>query len=560
MTTTRWDHHALTLIPTELPAVDLSADHGEVFTRRWVVEMILDLAGYTADRDLTQLRLVEPSCGQGAFLAVVAERVAVSALQHGRQTADLLDAVRAFDLLGPHVETAKAVVTATLINHGIDSPGAHTIAEAWVHEDDFLLMDFEPHAVDVVVGNPPYIRLEDVPAARSAAYRRTWQTMGGRADIFVGFFERGLRSLRSDGKLAFICADRWMRNQYGRDLRELIVRRFAVDVVVSMHDVDAFEDEVSAYPAVTVISNKTQSAVLVADTTARFGATQARDLVAYARGDVGEPPQSDAYKVASLPHWFEGSTSWPQGSPERLAMLEYLTDKFPALEDRRTGTKVGIGVATGADKTFIVKDPPDVEPDRLLPMAMVRDLATGKLKWSGHYLISPWQEDGLVSLNEYPRLAAYYLAKQDALKRRHVASKNAVGWYRTIDRVDVSLTARPKLLIPDMRMSIHPVLDEGQTYPHHNLYHVTSERWDLRVLGGLLLSHVANAFVEAYAVKMRGGTLRFQAQYLRRIRVPELASVSAEDADALAQAFDRRDVEAATAVALRLYGLDHLPE
>lgn len=111
-----------------------------------------------------------------------------------------------------------------------------------------------------------------------------------------------------------------------------------------------------------------------------------------------------------------------------------------------------------------------------------------------------------------------------------------------------------------MRASIHPVLDDGQTYPHHNLHHVTSTAWDLRVLGGLLLSGVANAFVETYAVKMRGGTLRFQAQYLRRIRVPRPADVSTADAEALALAFDRRDVPAATATALRPYGLDHLPE
>jgi len=111
-----------------------------------------------------------------------------------------------------------------------------------------------------------------------------------------------------------------------------------------------------------------------------------------------------------------------------------------------------------------------------------------------------------------------------------------------------------------MRMTMHPVLDEGKTYPHHNLYFVTSGRWDLTVLGGLLLSRVATAFVEAYCVKMRGGTLRFQAQYLRRIRVPDLTGVSARDADALADAFEHRDVNTATAIALRLYRLDTLPE
>jgi hypothetical protein len=82
----------------------------------------------------------------------------------------------------------------------------------------------------------------------------------------------------------------------------------------------------------------------------------------------------------------------------------------------------------------------------------------------------------------------------------------------------------------------------------------------MRVLGGLLLSKVAEAFVSAYGVKMRGGTLRFQAQYLRRIRVPRPDAIGLADRAALAQAFDRRDVEAATRAALNAYGLAELPE
>ena len=49
------------------------------------------------------------------------------------------------------------------------------------------------------------------------------------------------------------------------------------------------------------------------------------------------------------------------------------------------------------------------------------------------------------------------------------------------------------------------------------------------MLGGLLLSDVANLFVGAYCVRMRGGCYRFQAQYLRRIRVPDAGSVRASD-------------------------------
>ena len=107
-----------------------------------------------------------------------------------------------------------------------------------------------------------------------------------------------------------------------------------------------------------------------------------------------------------------------------------------------------------------------------------------------------------------------------------------------------------------MKLTVHPVLDEGGLYPHHNLYYIVSEAWDLRVLGGLLLSRVAQIFIEAYAVKMRGGTLRFQAQYLRRLRVPRPEIISDRDRALLAQAFDERDSAAATIVAARVYGID----
>src|SRR5688500_12493949 len=74
---------------TQLALLDLSellldtvtaddTNHGEVFTRRWVVDLILDLVGYTADRDLADLRALEPACGHGAFLLPMVQRLVAS--------------------------------------------------------------------------------------------------------------------------------------------------------------------------------------------------------------------------------------------------------------------------------------------------------------------------------------------------------------------------------------------------------------------------------------------------------------------------------------------------
>lgn len=556
------------LLPDEAHAASIAAsaeeghDYGSVFTRRWVVELILDLVGYSPTADLAAQRAIEPACGGGAFLGPMVERLSRSCRRYGRRISEAVDAIRACDLQPAHVAESRLLVEEHLLAEGWDRADARGLAERWVEHDDFLLGRHELGSADYVIGNPPYIRLEAVSETRSAAYRRTCVTMGGRADVYVGFFEIGLNSLRPGGALGFICADRWMRNQYGQRLRSMVTEGFSVDTVIEMHDVDAFEDEVSAYPSITVLRRASQGTAIVATAKRGFDETGARRVRMWARSKNGVKLSDPTCEAARLPAWFGDVASWPSGSPERLAAVARLERDLPTLEDGATGTRVGIGVATGADRVFLTTDRTLAEKDRLVPIAMARDTASGELHWSGHYLVDPWDGDSgaLVSLDNYPRLKTYFEENAAALLRRNVAGRRPQQWYRTIDRVAHSLTAKPKLLIPDIKAAIHPVLDPGKLYPHHNLYWVTSETWDSQVLGGLLLSSVAQMFVECYAVKMRGGYLRFQAQYLRRIRVPRHDQVSSRASRELAGAFEARDVERATAAALDAYGLQQLPE
>ncbi len=538
-------------VTDETRAID--PGRGEVFTRRWVAELILDLVGFDPRHDLGARVLVEPSCGSGAFLMPVVERLVESARVHGRRIVDLGDAIRAFEMSPRHATVARASVIRALLGAGVDIGSATGLASEWVTEADFLLTDHVPRSADFVVGNPPYVRLEDMPKPVTAAYRLRCPTMRGRADIYVGFIERGLELLKPGAALSYICADRWMHNQYGAALRDLVSAQYAVETVLSMHDVDAFEDDVSAYPAVVVLRNAPQGHVHVADTGEDFDATAAHRFHVWRQRDHPSEISDVSFDATRVDAWYQGRGLWPNASPNRLALLAELEARFPTLEDPTTGTRVGIGVATGCDDVYITDDPDLVEPDRLVPLLRAADLTDGSIAWTGRFLVNPWQSDGLVDLAAYPRLADYFDEHAERIRGRHVARQRPQSWYRTIDRVHPDLTDRPKLVIPDIKASAHPVLDHGGFHPHHNLYHVVSDGWDLDVLGGLLLSEAANLFVGAYCVKMRGGTYRFQAQYLRKIRVPDPASILPGDRRALAAAFDQRDVDRATGVAERLY-------
>lgn len=534
---------------------DHQSGYGEVFTRRWVVDLMLDLVGYTPEADLGAKVIVEPSCGCGAFLLPIVERLAESCSAYGRSLSELEDTIAGFDLLDHNAEIARKAVVAKLIDLGETLEDAERLAQRWVTTSDFLLSEEPVHPADFVVGNPPYVRLEDVPREVSDAYRSMWPTMRGRADIYIGFFEKGLSLLGPEGRLAYICADRWMRNQYGAHLRELVSSRYAMDSVLVMHDVDAFEEEVSAYPAITMLRSGVQGPVRVVDANGSFDQDEASLVLDWLHNPQHALSASRGFEAGELTSWFKGPGLWPVGSPQTLELLADLESRFAPLEDFRTGTRVGIGVATGCDEVYIRAEAKGVEPDRLLPLLTAGDIATGRPEWSGKYLINPWGDDGLVDLHGYPGLANHYGRHSKKLRSRHVARKRPMDWYRTIDRIAPELIDRPKLLLPDIKALSHPVLDTGGFYPHHNLYYVISDSWDLEVLGGLLLSDIANLFVGAYCVKMRGGTYRFQAQYLRKIRVPAPDSISPGLKERLRSAFRGRDRRAATEAAAEAYGV-----
>lgn len=527
-----------------------SEERGAIFTRSEVVDFILDLAGYTADKPLHDCRLLEPSFGGGDFLLPAVERLLTSYRATGRTAtlADLTPAIRAVELHHHSFRRTAEAVEAMLRRFGVSSADASALTEAWLIRDDFLLAPLDGTFTHVV-GNPPYIRQEMIPQVLIDEYRRRYTTIYDRADIYVPFIERSLGLLATGGALSFICADRWMKNRYGGPLRRLIADHFHLRAFVDMVDTPAFHSDVIAYPAIFVIANER-------GTVTRLARQPKVDRAHLA--ELAEAITADATFSASVTEVgivTQGSEPWLLEASEALAVVRRLEAQFPALEE--AGCKVGIGVATGSDKAFIGPlDELDVEPDRKLPLVMTRDILSGQIQWRGFGVINPFADaGGLVSLDQYPKLKAYLEARRDEIAGRHIAQKIPANWYRTIDRIYPSLVAKPKLLIPDIKGEAHIVYDDGAYYPHHNLYFITSDSWDLRALQAVLLSGIARLFIATYSTKMRGGYLRFQAQYLRRIRVPHWKDVNADLRSRLIEAGRAADQEACNRAVAELYGL-----
>lgn len=528
-------------------------ERGAIFTKREVVEFILDLANYTSDRPLHRIRLLEPSFGDGDFLFIVIERL-LKAWSKREGNADpgemLTNAIRAIELHDDTFQATREKVIAVLKAEGLETKPATSLADTWLIKGDFLLTPL-PFAFDCVVGNPPYVRQELIPAALIAEYRTRYTTIFDRADLYIPFIERSLNLLEPGGTLGFICADRWMKNRYGGPLRKLTADKFHLKMYVDMVDTPAFLADVIAYPAITIIANEKPGKTRVAHRPEIKPTT----LKALSKTLLSKEKPASESGVKEMTGVAAGAEPWILASFDQLALVRRLERDFPLIEE--VGCKIGIGVATGADQAFIGPyDELDVEPDRKLPLAMTRDITTGTVKWRGLGVVNPFaDEGGLVDLAKFPKLKTYLEARKDQIAKRHIAKKAPANWYRTIDRIYPALASKPKLLIPDIKGQAHIVYECGKLYPHHNLYFITSDEWDLYALQAVLLSGIARLFVSIYSTRMRGGYLRFQAQYLRRIRLPHWQDVDEKLKNALREAANSRDIDVCNAAVFEFYGL-----
>lgn len=525
-------------------------ERGAIFTRREVVEFILDLAGYVESAPLHTMRLLEPSFGHGDFLLPAIDRLLLAWERSGAAPSALANSVFAVELHRSSFNHTHSLVIERLQAVGITPFEADRIANGWLVQGDFLLAAIPSH-FNVIIGNPPYVRQELIPNALMIEYRERYRTIYDRADIYVPFIERSLSLLDDGGRLGFICADRWMKNRYGGPLRAMVAQGFHLNVYVDMVDTPAFHQDVIAYPAITMIGKEKSGLTRIAHRP-EISSAALRELATLLTSGKAPSPDSGVRELQAVT---SGSEPWILESSDQLSLLRRLESQFPSIEE--VGCKIGIGVATGADAAFIADfDKLDVEYDRKLPLVTTRDIKNGTVQWRGLGVINTFGDDGkLVNLDRFPKLKRYLEAHKDQIAGRHVAQKSPTNWYRTIDRIYPEIAEKPKLLIPDIKGAAHIVYEGGELYPHHNLYFITSDTWDVRALQAVLLSGIARLFVATYSTKMRGGYLRFQAQYLRRIRLPAWKDVSPGMQKALQEAAEKSDLEACNRITFDLYGL-----
>jgi hypothetical protein len=312
---------------------------------------------------------------------------------------------------------------------------------------------------------------------------------------------------------------------------------FHVALYLNMEHTQPFETEVSAYPAIFVLDRR-----MGRETYSGEISTLDYGMLERCRTGIAKSC------LSRFDHWYGDGEAWLTTDCTVRSMMDNVASSFPTIEESGAGTRIGIGVASGADDIYVAPQlSAEVERDCLLPLVASEDIRNGRIEWNKRYMFNPYdnQDDRqMLDLERFPRASAYLNRHAEKLKSRYCAKKHPDAWYRTLDRIKYSTLRAPKLLLPDIQRGGNVALDErGEYYPHHNVYWITSASWDMKALCVIMRSSFVTNQMRCVSMQMRGGSIRYQSQNLRNIHIPAWSSLDERDVSALATLYSEKDIK-----------------
>jgi adenine-specific DNA-methyltransferase len=185
---------------------------GQVFTPKWIIDEILDLVGYTND-DILDKYILEPSSGDGAFLLEIVNRyinICLSKKLNEHEIVKRLEKyIYAIEI--DEIEYSKSIKN---LNQLVEEKILISEGVNWNIYNQNTLDVYKNYALyfDFIVGNPPYIRIHNLDSQTKDILKKDFLFSEGTIDIYLSFFEMGIKMLKKNGVLGFITPNSYLHN------------------------------------------------------------------------------------------------------------------------------------------------------------------------------------------------------------------------------------------------------------------------------------------------------------------------------------------------------------
>jgi Eco57I restriction-modification methylase/restriction endonuclease TaqI-like protein len=223
---------------TSLPAKERKR-RGHFSTPSALVERILDACGYTPDRDLSGVRVLDPACGSGNFIVGTAHRLLTAGkrreLSHDACVALVQSNIWGFDpdpvacflaemqlqMVINDVGTGFIASASALHSRGCnaEADAINPVPTVHIHQADGLALAWEQgETIDLFLANPPYLAAKN---SDLSGYRSTQRR--GQSDSYLLFLNLALRVVRPNGWIGLILPDPFLaRSNATRERQRLL--------------------------------------------------------------------------------------------------------------------------------------------------------------------------------------------------------------------------------------------------------------------------------------------------------------------------------------------------
>ncbi|MDR0919003.1 MAG: SAM-dependent methyltransferase [Oscillospiraceae bacterium] len=216
---------------------------GEVYTPAHIVSLMLDEIGYNGET-VSQKHIIDNSCGDGAFLMQIVERYIKNCPSTNDIKNELETYIHGIEIDKTAYKNCIKNLDAVAEKHGITSVNWDVINE------DTLKVSKYDGEMDFVVGNPPYIRVHNLNSNYKSVKKFEFAN-GGMTDIYIVFFEIGLRMMNGEGRMCLITPSSFYSSLAGKNLRKYIIENKNLNQIIDLGHYIPFEN-ITTYTAITL--------------------------------------------------------------------------------------------------------------------------------------------------------------------------------------------------------------------------------------------------------------------------------------------------------------------
>ncbi|EJW7569516.1 Eco57I restriction-modification methylase domain-containing protein [Campylobacter jejuni] len=392
---------------------------------------------------------------------------------------------------------------------------------------------------DLIIGNPPYIRQEELKELKPHL-AKNYKVYKGTSDIYTYFYELGFNVLKDNGVLSYITSNKYTRAGYGEALREFLLKNVKVLEYTDLNGIKVFDSATVDTSILCFEKSKSK------DNKFKYLALS-NEILKTCAYDIGLYKDFAEFSQNSLSK--ESFTF----SDENTSALKAKIERIGTPLKEWYGLNINYGIKTGLNEAFIIttekrneilancKDEAEKERTAKLIRKMLRgrNIKRYSYEWAGLWVIGTFPSLK-INIEQYPALKQYlsqFLPRIEQSGEKGCRKKTSNKWFETQDNIAYyEEFEKEKIVWAEMTKEACFVYDNSNFFTNQTCYFFT--HCDYKYLLAILNSRLIVYYMQYISSHLGQGAFRWIRQYIEKLPIPKINSKNEKLADELINLVD----------------------